>query len=142
MVSRYPPTIDSQWIFGGGWAIGAGSSYDGSAFVQRSVELGEPVIYVNFNYRVNAFGWLGGKEALAGGAANVGLYDREHHFNDQSTFVASDPRLFQSEPCGSGIGQKNSSWPGSGLTFLSSGVIRTRLLCELFMRHLLPSTIH
>jgi len=68
---------DSQWIFGGGFAVGDGSPYDASAFVQRSVELGEPVIYVNFNYRVNAFGWLAGKEVLAGGAANVGLHDRE-----------------------------------------------------------------
>jgi carboxylesterase type B len=45
--------------------------------VQRSVQLGEPVIYLTFNYRVNGFGFLAGKEALAGGAANVGLYDRE-----------------------------------------------------------------
>ena len=27
---------------------------------------------------MNAFGWLAGKEALAGGAANVGLHDREY----------------------------------------------------------------
>jgi acetylcholinesterase len=67
---------DLQWLYGGAFAIGDGSSYDGTAFVQRSVELGQPVIYLNFNYRVNAFGWLAGKEALAGGAANVGLYDR------------------------------------------------------------------
>ena len=65
-----------QCVYGGGFAIGDGSVYNGSAFVQRSVEIGEPVIYVNFNYRVNAFGWLAGKEALAGGASNVGLYDR------------------------------------------------------------------
>ena len=45
--------------------------------MQRSAQLGEPVIYISFNYRVNAFGFLAGKEALAGGAANVGLYDRE-----------------------------------------------------------------
>jgi len=36
---------------------------------------------------VNAFGWLAGKEALAGGAANVGLHDREYHF-DQQIFAA------------------------------------------------------
>ena len=65
-----------QWFFGGGFAIGDGSSYDGSTIVQRSVQLGEPVIYVNFNYRVNAFGWLAGKEVLAEGVANNGLYDR------------------------------------------------------------------
>jgi hypothetical protein len=52
--------------------------------VQRSLQLGEPVIYVNFNYRLNAFGWLSGKEALVGGAANVGLYDRESHSISES----------------------------------------------------------
>ena len=67
---------DSQWLYGGAFAIGDGSPYDGTAFVRRSIELGQPVIYLNFNYRVNAFGWLAGKEALAGGAANIGLYDR------------------------------------------------------------------
>jgi hypothetical protein len=36
---------------------------------------------------VNAFGWLGGKEALAGGAANVGLHDREYNFDDQQDFM-------------------------------------------------------
>jgi len=72
-----------QWIYGGGFSIGEASIYNGSAFVQRSVEIGEPVIYVGFNYRVNAFGWLAGKEALAGGASNVGLYDRKCNFDDQ-----------------------------------------------------------
>ena len=79
---RFPLTGDSQWIYGGAFSIGDGSGYNGSTFVQRSIELGEPVIYVNFNYRLNAFGWLAGKEALAGGAANVGLHDREYHFDD------------------------------------------------------------
>ena len=32
---------------------------------------------------MNAFGWLAGKEALGGGAANIGLYDREYYFDDQ-----------------------------------------------------------
>ena len=70
-----------KWFYGGGFSIGDGSSYDGSTVVQRSVELGELVIYVNFNYRLNAFGFLGGKEALAGGAANIGFYDREYRLN-------------------------------------------------------------
>jgi acetylcholinesterase len=71
-------------LYGGPFSIGDGSSYNGSTFVQRSVELGEPVIYANFNYRVNAFGWL------AGGAANVGLHDREYHLDDQQPSVVSD----------------------------------------------------
>ena len=70
-----------QWIYGGGFAFGDGSSYDGTTVVQRSVQLGEPVIYVNFNYRLNAFGFLAGKEALAGGAANIGIHDREYNLH-------------------------------------------------------------
>ena len=62
-------------------SIGDGSSCNGSTLIQRSVELSEPIIYVNFSYRLNAFGGLGGKEALAGGAANVGLHDRKYHFD-------------------------------------------------------------
>ena len=50
-----------KWVYGGAFIFGDGSSYDGSTAVQRSVELGEPVIYVNFNYRLNAFGFLGGR---------------------------------------------------------------------------------
>ena len=72
----------SQFFYGGGFSSGDGSSYNASTVVQRSIELNEPIIYVNFNYRVNAFGFLGGKQALAGGAANVGLYDRECRFGD------------------------------------------------------------
>ena len=87
----------SKWVYGGGFTLGDGSSYDGSTIVQRSVELGEPVIYVNFNYRLNAFGFLGGKEALAGGAANIGLHDRECHLNQQ-TFVPSDHHFYWSLP--------------------------------------------
>ena len=83
MVPRYPSAEGSQWFFGGGWASGDASPYNGSDFIQRSVELGKPVIYVNFNYRVNAFGWLAGKEVLAEGVANVGFYDRECYFDDQ-----------------------------------------------------------
>ena len=70
-----------KWFYGGAFTVGDGSSYDGTTVVQRSINLGEPVIYVNFNYRLNAFGFLGGKESLAGGAANIGLYDRECHLN-------------------------------------------------------------
>ena len=67
---------ESQWLYGGAFAIGDGSLYDGTAFVQCSVKLGQPVVYLNSNYHINAFGWLTGKEALAGGAANIGLYNR------------------------------------------------------------------
>ena len=111
--------------------------------VQRSVELGEPVIYVNFNYRLNAFGWLSGKEALAGGAANVGLYDREDHFDYREPPWALTLCRFNLNANSSEICQKRSSWLGSRLTFPSSAVIRAGLLCEFYPspRHQLLTSI-
>lgn len=39
------------WIYGGGFEAGSTSMYDGSSFVERSVEMGTPVVYVAVNYR-------------------------------------------------------------------------------------------
>ncbi|KAM5540838.1 hypothetical protein V8D89_005482 [Ganoderma adspersum] len=41
------------WIHGGGFSSGGSSPYDGTPIVQRSVELGEPIIYVSLNYRLH-----------------------------------------------------------------------------------------
>lgn len=68
-------------------------SYQGETVVARSLALGEPVVYVSANYRLNgkasscimiyhlyyeylAFGFLGGKEAQAAKIGNAGLRDR------------------------------------------------------------------
>jgi hypothetical protein len=84
VVVSSPPKSGRLDLYGGAFYIGDGSSYNNSTFVQRSVELGEPVIYANFNCRVNAFGWL------AEGAANIGLHDLEYHLDDQRPSVVSD----------------------------------------------------
>ncbi|KAL0064274.1 hypothetical protein AAF712_008718 [Marasmius tenuissimus] len=36
----------------GGFEVGSPSSYDGGSIVERSLELGQPVIYVSMNYRL------------------------------------------------------------------------------------------
>lgn len=64
------------WIFGGGFELGSTAMYDGSNVVARSVELGKPVVFAAVNYRVGGFGFLGGKEILAEGSANLGLLDQ------------------------------------------------------------------
>jgi acetylcholinesterase len=68
--------------------------------VDRSLALGEPVIYVSANYRVNgmqknilanlrlihylvAFGFLSGKEVKERGLTNVGMHDRKSGFPNQ-----------------------------------------------------------
>lgn len=39
------------WIFGGGFEFGSTQSFDGTNFINKSISLGEPVIYVEVNYR-------------------------------------------------------------------------------------------
>ncbi|KAF9018555.1 alpha/beta-hydrolase [Hymenopellis radicata] len=53
-----------------------GPTYNGSIIVDRSLDLGEPIIYVSFNYRVSAWGFLASKEVKAAGVGNLGLQDQ------------------------------------------------------------------
>ncbi|PAV18601.1 sterol esterase from carbohydrate esterase family CE10 [Pyrrhoderma noxium] len=64
------------WIFGGGFTTGSASSHPGNPIVERSIALGEPVIHVSANYRLNAFGFLPGEEVLEAGIANAGIRDQ------------------------------------------------------------------
>ncbi|KAJ7480554.1 carotenoid ester lipase precursor [Mycena latifolia] len=64
------------WIFGGGFELGSPSMYDGKTIVERSIAMGEPVIYVSMNYRLSAFGFLASKEVKAAGVGNLGLQDQ------------------------------------------------------------------
>jgi acetylcholinesterase len=70
-----------QWIFGGGFELGSPSMYDGGLIVERSLDIGQPVIYVSINYRVAGFGFLGSKEIRDAGVGNLGLHDRMFQFH-------------------------------------------------------------
>ena len=50
--------------------------YNGSVLIPESVAQGKPMIFVTVNYRLGAFGFLGGNEVLEDGAANLGLLDQ------------------------------------------------------------------
>ncbi|RSL44922.1 hypothetical protein CEP54_014488 [Fusarium duplospermum] len=66
------------WIHGGGLFMGgsADKRYNLSFIVERSVELKTPVIGVSINYRLSAFGFPCGKEALDEGITNLGFRDQ------------------------------------------------------------------
>ncbi|KAI0656620.1 carotenoid ester lipase precursor [Cubamyces menziesii] len=63
-------------FFGGGFTYGSTAQNPGDAVVRRSVEMGQPIIYANMNYRVGVFGFLGGKEVKEAGVGNLGLQDQ------------------------------------------------------------------
>ncbi|PCH36159.1 sterol esterase [Wolfiporia cocos MD-104 SS10] len=64
------------WIYGGAFEFGDAALYPGTALVQRSIDLGEPVIFVSHNYRLNAFGFLASQEVADVGHTNIGLRDQ------------------------------------------------------------------
>ncbi|KAI0699614.1 carotenoid ester lipase precursor [Cerioporus squamosus] len=67
-----------KWIYGGGFSGGSNAmpGYNGTAIVQRSINIGEPVIFVAVNYRLHVFGFLGGREVKEAGIGNLGLQDQ------------------------------------------------------------------
>nr|GAT47596.1 predicted protein [Mycena chlorophos] len=71
--SKLPVVV---WIFGGGFELGSPAMYDGTTIVERSISIGEPVIYVAMNYRLSAFGFLASSEVRAAGVGNLGLQDQ------------------------------------------------------------------
>ncbi|THH21401.1 hypothetical protein EW146_g162 [Bondarzewia mesenterica] len=77
------------WIFGGSFEIGTAAGFNGGVVVQRSLDLGTPVIYVNMNYRLSLFGFLGGEEVKAAGVGNLGLQDRNHEGLFQGAIMQS-----------------------------------------------------
>ncbi|KAJ6554355.1 carotenoid ester lipase precursor [Mycena capillaripes] len=72
-ISKLPVFV---YIFGGGFEIGNSRDIDMLPVVERSLEIGEPVIIVAINYRLTAFGFLAGKEVGSAGISNLGLRDQ------------------------------------------------------------------
>jgi acetylcholinesterase len=65
------------WIHGGSWSEGSANDfrYNGSFLVHNSVEMGTPIIFVSFNYRLSLFGRLTGPAVTDAGLANLLLHD-------------------------------------------------------------------
>ncbi|KAK2464104.1 hypothetical protein APHAL10511_003852 [Amanita phalloides] len=84
--SKIPVVV---WIYGGGFEAGYNSMYDGSEIVNRSIELGEPVIYVSMNYRVSGFGFLASREVKAAGVGNLGLQDQRLSFQWIQKYISA-----------------------------------------------------
>lgn len=63
------------WVYiqGGGYASNANANYNGVEVVQGS---GDGLVFVNFNYRVGALGFLASEKVRQNGDLNVGLLDQ------------------------------------------------------------------
>lgn len=63
------------WLYiqGGGYKANSDYNHNGSTVVQQS---GQNMIFVNFNYRVGALGFLNSEHVRQDGALNAGLLDQ------------------------------------------------------------------
>ncbi|KAF1915779.1 Alpha/Beta hydrolase protein [Ampelomyces quisqualis] len=73
------------WIHGGGFVSGSARSFDGPSFVANSKE---PLIVVNFNYRVNSLGFLPHPSLERLGLLNLGLRDQELLFEFVQKYIS------------------------------------------------------
>ncbi|KZV65482.1 alpha/beta-hydrolase [Peniophora sp. CONT] len=77
------------WIYGGGFLTGASSGYNGSAIVERSLQLDQPVVYVSVNYRLSALGFAGSAEVREAGIGNLGLQDQRQGLRWVQQYVSA-----------------------------------------------------
>ncbi|TFK35560.1 alpha/beta-hydrolase [Crucibulum laeve] len=83
------------WIHGGAFTTNSGSNpaSDPTEIIQRSVEIGKPIIFVSTNYRVNTFGFLA-SSSVAPEDLNAGLQDQRQAL----IFVQENIAAFGGDP--------------------------------------------
>ncbi|CAK7270180.1 hypothetical protein SEPCBS57363_003972 [Sporothrix epigloea] len=82
------------WMFGGGFEFGTNAFYDGVSLLTQGININQPFVFVAVNYRTGGFGFLGGKEIKADGAANLGLLDQRASLE----WVADNIAAFGGDP--------------------------------------------
>lgn len=75
--------------------VGQGLYYQGANIVQRSVEMGKPIIFVSINYRLNSFGLSGGKEILDAGVSNLSIEDQRQAMRWVQKYIAKVKSLLE-----------------------------------------------
>ncbi|GLA44579.1 hypothetical protein AnigIFM63309_003801 [Aspergillus niger] len=63
-------------IYGGGYVMGHKNTIDPSGLMKRGMQDDDGFLWVSFNYRVGAFGWLASDATTEHGVANAGLHDQ------------------------------------------------------------------
>ncbi|KAK0212021.1 alpha/beta-hydrolase [Armillaria fumosa] len=83
------------WIHGGAYTSGAASMsrYDPTRILNRSIEIGKPILFVSTNYRLNTFGFLSSAD-VPPEDLNAGLLDQRQAL----IFVHENIRAFGGDP--------------------------------------------
>ncbi|KAJ7454668.1 alpha/beta-hydrolase [Mycena latifolia] len=91
--SRLPVLV---WIHGGAWTTLSASApaFDPTRIIQRSVEIGKPIVFVSMNYRLNTFGFLASADMLPDDL-NAGLLDQRLALQ----LLQTNLKKFGGDPC-------------------------------------------
>ncbi|KAK0203479.1 sterol esterase [Desarmillaria ectypa] len=141
-VNVWAPTNASEslpvvmWIYGGGFETGYTEAYDATDLVERSLILNEPVVFVSANYRVNAFGFLGGKEVQDAGLSNVGLRDQRFAMQWIQSYIS----IFGGDPTRVTLWGESAGAISVGLHLLYNGRTTDGLFRGIFMQSGAPWT--
>ncbi|GJJ08180.1 hypothetical protein Clacol_002388 [Clathrus columnatus] len=83
------------WMYGGTYNIGAASdpTFNPTFLINRSLQIGKPIIFVSLNYRINTFGFLA-NSLMAPEDLNAGLLDQRAAF----MFVQNEIAAFGGDP--------------------------------------------
>ncbi|MBW0479225.1 hypothetical protein O181_018940 [Austropuccinia psidii MF-1] len=76
------------FIFPGGFNYGTSWQLSPRSLVKKSMSMGLPVIHVTANHRLNAFGFLAGKEVYEAGVSNLGLKDQRLTLEWIKTYIS------------------------------------------------------
>ncbi|PBK68859.1 sterol esterase [Armillaria solidipes] len=125
-----------MWIYGGGFETGYTEAYDASDLVERSLILNEPVVFVSANYRVNAFGFLGGQEVQDADLSNVGLRDQRFAMQWIQLYIS----LFGGDPTRVTLWGESAGAISVGLHLLYNGGTTEGLFRGVFMESGAPWT--
>jgi carboxylesterase type B len=84
------------WIHGGGYTEGGNADprYNLSFIVQQSVYARSPIIGVSINYRLQAWGFMFGREIMEEGSANMAIRDQRlalHWVQENIAALGGDP---------------------------------------------------
>ncbi|KAK0237817.1 Alpha/Beta hydrolase protein [Armillaria nabsnona] len=135
-VNASKPLPVVMWIYGGGFETGYTEAYDASDLVERSLILNEPVVFVSANYRVNAFGFLGGQEVQDAGLSNVGLRDQRFAMQWIQSYIS----IFGGDPTRVTLWGESAGAISVGLHLLYNGGTTEGLFRGVFMESGAPWT--
>ncbi|KAJ7629013.1 Alpha/Beta hydrolase protein [Roridomyces roridus] len=119
------------WIYGGGFGIGGATfNGDGQVIVERSIAMGQPVIWVSLNHRLAAYGFLASEEIRAAGVGNLGLQDQREALRWVQRYIGS----FGGDPTKVTLWGLSSGAISASFQMLTNGGNNEGLFCAAVMQ--------